>query len=218
MIVRANHAWRVAGLAAALAHAIVQGAGAQSPPLTGTVETVSSSGTTYDYPAVSANGRHVAFVSELQLDPADVSPTWFDIYVRDRQLGTTVLVSKSSTGEAGNGRSARPSISADGRFVAFSSSASNLVPCRYQRCGRHLRARPRRRWQRRLRRARRNAAHTLTRVSVSSFAAAVQLRQRASVHQQHRPVRGVRLLRHQLDRGRRQDSRRAGHLRSRHGA
>jgi uncharacterized repeat protein (TIGR01451 family) len=128
MILIANHARRVASLVVALALANVQGAEAQLPPLTGTVETLSSSGTTYDYPAVSADGRHVAFISELQLEPADVSPTWFDIYVRDRQLGTTVLVSKSTTGVPGNGRSQRPSISADGRFVAFSSSASNLVP------------------------------------------------------------------------------------------
>ena len=128
MIGRAKHGWPIASFAVALALATVQSAEAQSPALTGTVETVSSSGTTYDYPAVSADGRHVAFVSELQLDSAQVVSSSFHIWVRDRDLGTTALVSKSSTNVAGNDRSQRPSISADGRFVAFSSSASNLVP------------------------------------------------------------------------------------------
>jgi len=130
MIRRAHHGWRVAALAVALALAlaIVQRSDAQSPPPTGTVELLASSGTTYGHPAVSADGRHVVFISELQFDPTQVVPASFHVWVRDRQRGTTVLVSKSSAGVAGNGRSAHPAISADGRFVAFSSSASNLVP------------------------------------------------------------------------------------------
>ena len=103
MIVRTNHPWRIASLVVTLALAIGPGAATQAPAPTGTVQDIASSGTTYDYPAVSADGRHIAFVSELQLDPADVSPTWFDIFVRDRRLGTTVLVSKSTTGVPGNG-------------------------------------------------------------------------------------------------------------------
>ena len=50
-----------------------------------------------------------------------------DIFVRDRSSGTTELVSVSSAGEQANGDSGDPSISADGRFVAFASGASNLV-------------------------------------------------------------------------------------------
>jgi hypothetical protein len=128
MILRVNGPRQVASLVVALALANVHGAHAQSPPLTGTVETLSSSGTTYDYPAVSADGRHVAFVSELQLASGEAVSSTFHVWVRDRQLGTTVLVSKSSAAVPGNNRSAHPSISADGRFIAFSSSATNLVP------------------------------------------------------------------------------------------
>jgi Tol biopolymer transport system component len=50
------------------------------------------------------------------------------IYVRDRQTGTTTLVSISSAGAQANEWSLAPAISADGRFVAFQSSATNLVP------------------------------------------------------------------------------------------
>ena len=52
----------------------------------------------------------------------------FDVFVRDRQTGTTERVSIGPGGVQGDGRSSVPSISADGRFVAFTSSASNLVP------------------------------------------------------------------------------------------
>ena len=51
-----------------------------------------------------------------------------DVFVRDRQTGTTRRVSVSSGGVQGNGDSFDPAISADGRFVAFESDATNLVP------------------------------------------------------------------------------------------
>jgi Tol biopolymer transport system component len=52
-----------------------------------------------------------------------------DIFVRDRLFGTTEIVSLSSAGELANdGSTGGPTISDDGRFVAFSSVASNLVP------------------------------------------------------------------------------------------
>jgi hypothetical protein len=51
-----------------------------------------------------------------------------DVYVRDRRTGSTERVSVDSLGQAGNGFSLQPAISADGRFVAFASGASNLVP------------------------------------------------------------------------------------------
>src|SRR5207249_1529467 len=55
-----------------------------------------------------------------------------DVFVHDRQTGTTERVSVDSAGNQGDGPSSgganRPSISADGRFVAFRSFASNLVP------------------------------------------------------------------------------------------
>ena len=49
-----------------------------------------------------------------------------DVFVRDRLNGTTELVSVSSVGAQGDGDSANPAISADGRFVAYDSIASNL--------------------------------------------------------------------------------------------
>lgn len=77
--------------------------------------------------AVSADGRYVAFVSSAtNLVPGDTNAV-SDVFVRDRWLGTTERVSVSSSGTEGNGASSSPAISADGRYVAFSSEASNLV-------------------------------------------------------------------------------------------
>jgi Tol biopolymer transport system component len=80
-------------------------------------------------PALSHNGRFVAFFSASpNLVPNDHNDT-DDIFVRDRKLGETTRVSVSSTEEEGNGTSLfYPSISPNGRFVAFTSWASNLVP------------------------------------------------------------------------------------------
>jgi Tol biopolymer transport system component len=82
-------------------------------------------------PAMSADGRYVAFVSWAQLVRGDTNG-FHDVYVRDMAAGTTRRVSVSSHAAQGNGDSggfgdSRPSISADGRYVAFSSAASNLV-------------------------------------------------------------------------------------------
>ena len=78
-------------------------------------------------PAVSADGRFVAFMSYASNLVASDTNDQRDIFVRDRQTGATTRVSVSSTGEQGNGGSDSPAISADGRFVAFTSYASNLV-------------------------------------------------------------------------------------------
>jgi Ca2+-binding RTX toxin-like protein len=79
-------------------------------------------------PSISANGRFVTFYSfATNLVPGDTNDTR-DIFVRDLLTNTTTLVSASSNGEIANRASIRSSISADGRFVAFSSRASNLVP------------------------------------------------------------------------------------------
>jgi len=89
---------------------------------------VSTSGKTSDYAVISANGRFVAFRSEAyDLVPGDTNGRP-DVFVRDLQTGSIERVSVSSSGEQGNGDSGYPSISADGRFVGFTSSASNLVP------------------------------------------------------------------------------------------
>ena len=52
----------------------------------------------------------------------------FDVFVRDRQAGTTELVSTALHGGSGNSSSYGPVISGDGRFVSFVSFAKNLVP------------------------------------------------------------------------------------------
>jgi Tol biopolymer transport system component len=80
-------------------------------------------------PRISADGRFVAFVSiASDLVPNDTNNT-SDIFVRDAVTGATALVSVNAAGTAsGNGGSFELQISADGRFVAFSSIASDLVP------------------------------------------------------------------------------------------
>ena len=79
-------------------------------------------------PLISADGRFVAFVSEASDLVASDTNGQPDVFVRDLQAGTTALVSVNQAGTAsGNGRSEVPVISADGRFVAFVSRASDLV-------------------------------------------------------------------------------------------
>src|SRR5439155_1436556 len=77
--------------------------------------------------ALSADGRFVAFHSTpTNLGPGDTNGAT-DVFVHDRQTGTTERVSVASGGTEGNGFSAGPALSADGRFVAFHSTATNLV-------------------------------------------------------------------------------------------
>ena len=78
-------------------------------------------------PSLSADGRLVAFVSSSNLVSGDTN-AWEDVYVHDRGTGTTNRVSVASTGTQGNSFSIEPSISGNGRFIAFRSDASNLVP------------------------------------------------------------------------------------------
>ena len=52
---------------------------------------------------------------------------FYDSFLRDRPMGTTAMISVSPSGAPANGESGSPVISADGRFVVFESSASNLV-------------------------------------------------------------------------------------------
>jgi Tol biopolymer transport system component len=80
------------------------------------------------HPALSADGRYVAFDSTAtNLVPGDTNG-FVDVFVRDRVSGTTTLVSVSSGGAQANFDCTAPSISADGRYVAFVSRATNLVP------------------------------------------------------------------------------------------
>jgi Tol biopolymer transport system component len=79
-------------------------------------------------PSISADGRYIAFDSwASNLVPGDPSGFW-DVFVRDVLTGITTMVSVNSSGDHGNSVSLDASISADGRFVAFESIATNLVP------------------------------------------------------------------------------------------
>ena len=84
-------------------------------------------------PSVSDDGRFVTFTSEgvgpspSELVPGDTNG-WQDVLVRDRQLGTTELVSVDNAGGQGDRWSQGSMISADGSSIAFSSAASNLDP------------------------------------------------------------------------------------------
>ncbi|MCB0012898.1 MAG: hypothetical protein KDE34_13385, partial [Anaerolineales bacterium] len=84
-----------------------------------------------DFPAVSADGRYVAFYSQASNLVANDTNARRDAFVYDRQTGLTSLVSVASNGSQANQMSGEFSplaISADGRHVAFTSFASNLVP------------------------------------------------------------------------------------------
>jgi Tol biopolymer transport system component len=77
---------------------------------------------------ISADGRYIAFVSDASNLISDGSVYGiFDAFVHDRQTGQTSLVSVASDGTRGNNPSYRAAISADGRYIAFDSHASNLV-------------------------------------------------------------------------------------------
>ena len=85
-------------------------------------------------PALSSDGRFVAFDSDASNLVAGDTNAFRDIFVRDTCLGasagctpSTTRVSVASDGTQGNGASVVPTISADGRFVVFRSNASNLV-------------------------------------------------------------------------------------------
>ena len=88
---------------------------------------ISAAGLSED-PVVSANGRFVAFHSfAANLVQNDFNGRR-DVFVRDLQSGTTTLVSINHAGNGtANGTSQKPTISADGRYVAFESDANNLV-------------------------------------------------------------------------------------------
>ena len=83
-----------------------------------------------DSPVISADGRFVAFFSfaDNMVPGGDTNGKFADVFLRDTQLGVTTLISVNSSGAQSDGQSFNPSISADGRFVAFSSQSDNLTP------------------------------------------------------------------------------------------
>jgi Tol biopolymer transport system component len=78
--------------------------------------------------AISADGRYVAFTSAADNLAPNKTNFYNDVFVHDRTAGTTTLASSDSSGNQGNSWSVIPSISGDGRYVAFYGNASNLVP------------------------------------------------------------------------------------------
>jgi Tol biopolymer transport system component len=98
-----------------------------------TIASVDSAGLQADgnssSPAISADGRSVAFISlATNLRPGGDTNGVNDVFVHDLQTGQTTCVSVDSSGALGNNQSTGPSISDDGRYVAFQSDATNLVP------------------------------------------------------------------------------------------
>jgi archaellum component FlaF (FlaF/FlaG flagellin family) len=78
--------------------------------------------------SISGDGRYVSFLSDANnLVPGDTNDT-YDVFVYDRELNTTERVSVGENDIQGNGFFYDSSMSRDGRYVSFSSSASNLVP------------------------------------------------------------------------------------------
>lgn len=101
---------------------------------TGALDVISTSaagelGTHHSLDAqISADGRYVVFASHASyLVPDDTNDT-YDIFRKDLHTGAIVRVSTSRTGEQSDGESRAPQISADGRYVVFTSQGTNLVP------------------------------------------------------------------------------------------
>jgi hypothetical protein len=82
------------------------------------------------FPAISGDLRYVAFLSSAtNLVPGDTNG-FDDVFLRDREAGTTKRISVDNAGNQGNHHSglSRVAIGLDSRFVAYDSAASNLVP------------------------------------------------------------------------------------------
>lgn len=78
-------------------------------------------------PDISANGRYVVFASDATNLVAGDTNGKRDIFLRDTVARTTRLVTKATAGKA-NGNSFQPKVSDSGRYIAFLSDATNLVP------------------------------------------------------------------------------------------
>ena len=131
--------WLGGAVSAALAWALIQPALSSGTPdstsarlseltlVTTTAKGVKANGESAS-PSLAADGARVAFLSSAtNLDPAD-SDDLPDVYAKDLPNGAARLVTVTRDGVKANGESASPSLSADGRWVAFVSTATNLDP------------------------------------------------------------------------------------------
>jgi Tol biopolymer transport system component len=84
-------------------------------------------GTSWE-PAISGDGRYVAFSSNGTGIVAQDTNLYYDVFLRDRLLGTTTRVNVSNEGQHSNGTGSAPSLSANGRRVAWLDSATNFHP------------------------------------------------------------------------------------------
>ena len=78
-------------------------------------------------PQISKSGRYVVFESEARLVPSDTNG-WRDIYLRDRQTGTTKLISTAADGGPSDSGAVDPSMTPDGRYIAFSAFSDDIAP------------------------------------------------------------------------------------------
>ena len=81
-----------------------------------------------DIGGISEDGRYVVFSSNATNLIENDTNGFYDVFLKDMVTGEISLISRSSSGEQGNDRSASAEITSDGRYVFFSSHASNLVP------------------------------------------------------------------------------------------
>ena len=117
----------VVAMGALVAHPTESNAAAVTERVSLSATSTQGTGGSVDRIAMSADGRYVAFDATMtNLVTGDTNAV-ADVFVRDRVAATTVRVSVATDGSQSNGSSTAPSISADGRYVAFQSLASNLV-------------------------------------------------------------------------------------------
>ena len=95
----------------------------ESPGVRGTVANGESTS-----PGISGDGRYVVFVSSAgNLADAQIPPGMPRVFLRDREMETTRLLTTSTSGDPANGYSSNPTISADGTTIVFESAATDLV-------------------------------------------------------------------------------------------
>jgi Tol biopolymer transport system component len=95
--------------------------------VSGSASSSTPTGATVGAPSLSADGRFVAFASRsADLVPGDDNAS-IDVFLHDRKRNTTRIVSSAWNGAFAHGDSDAPTVTADGRFVAFTSTATDLV-------------------------------------------------------------------------------------------